>query len=262
MRILVFVKQVPDDFVEVRLDPAAGLPAVEGIEKSANAFDAYALEMAVRFCEAEGGEVTAAAIGPETAQSMLKNLLAVGAKKAYLFCDPMFEGGDEAAMAAFLAQAVKKCEQENGAAFDLILCGKESTDEISGQVGARLAERMDLPFVSSVIEVSQEQACLVARQETEDGYIEFETSSPAVYTVAKPGYDPRYPNIRAKMAARKAVIPTFTAQQAGIQPAGARVECLGYSEPPKRAAGIRIQEKEAAEAVRRAIERMAADKAL
>ena len=151
MDILVFVKQVPDDSVEIHLD-GAGVPAVKDVEKVTNAFDTYALELAARYTEANGGEVTVAAIGTEDCTSMMKNLLAVGAKKAYLFKDDVFAGADEGAVAAYLAKAVKKCEAENGQPYGMILCGKESTDEISGQVGARLAEILGTGFVSSVIE--------------------------------------------------------------------------------------------------------------
>ena len=103
---------------------------------------------------------------------------------------------------------------------------------------------------------------LIAKQETEDGYIKFEIAMPAVYTIAKPGYDPRYPNIKAKLAARKAVVPTFDAAQAGVSPVESYVETLGYTEPPKRQAGLKIQEKEAADTVAKAMEILIQDKVL
>ena len=261
MDILVCVKQVPDDFTEVHLN-AAGLPATAEIEKVANAFDTYALELAVRYCEANGGEVTVAAIAQAGGESMLKNLLAVGAKKAYLFTDAVFEGADEAAAAAYLEAVIRKCEAENGAPYGLILCGKESTDEISSQVGARLAERMSRAFVSSVIEVTPDGDGLQARQETEDGAVLYHTPCGAVYTIAKPGYEPRYPNIKTKMAARKAKIPVFSAADAGASAVENQITFLGYAEPPKRSAGVKIQEKENAEAVRKAMELLLQDKVL
>lgn len=262
MEILVCVKQVPDDYVEVHLDCSTGTPAVSGIEKVNNAFDTYALELAVRYCEANGGTVTVASIGSEDCQSNLKNLLAVGATQALLFSDAALEGADESATASYLSQMVAKCQAEHGSPFDLILCGKESTDEISSQVGAMLAEKMGLPFVSSVIEVNPCDDGLQAKQETEDGYALYQVSTPAVFTIAKPNYDPRYPTIKNKMAARKAKIPTFSAADAGITPETNHVTCLGCSEPAKRQAGVRIQEKEAADAVNKALAMMADAKVL
>ena len=92
-------------------------------------------------------------------------------KRQYLFKDDVFAGADEGAVAAYLAKAVKKCEAENGQPYGMIFCGKESTDEISGQVGARLAEILGTGFVSSVIEAEPQGDGLVAKQETEEGYI-------------------------------------------------------------------------------------------
>lgn len=262
MEILVCVKQVPDDYVEVHLDPASGTPGVSAIEQVNNAFDAYALELAVRFCEVNGGSVTVASIGPESSQSSLKNLLAVGASQAFLVSDAALSGADEGATASYLSQLVEKCQAEHGSPFDLVLCGKESTDEISSQVGAMLAENMGVPFVSSVVEVSPCEGGLMAKQETEAGYSSYQVTTPAVFTIAKPNYDPRYPTIKNKMAARKAKIPTFSAAEAGISTQTNRVTCLGYTEPPKRQAGVRIQEKEAAEAVNKALAMLADAKVL
>lgn len=250
MNILVCVKQVPDDYAEIRLG-ADGRPATAGVDIVNNAFDTYALELAVRFCEANGGSVTAVTIGPESAQSGLKNLLAVGASKAYLCTAP--GETDEGGAAARLAQAVELCQGQDGVTYDLILCGKESTDEIGSQVGAMLAERLGAAFVSSVVEAEPCGDGLKVRQETEEGGVIYEASTPAVLTIAKPAYDPRYPNIKTKMAARKATIPVLalTAEEPAL------VSCIGYSEPPKRQAGVVIQEKEAAEAVKKAVAMMA-----
>lgn len=173
MNILVCVKQVPDDYAEIRLG-GDGKPATAGVETVNNAFDTYALELAVRFREAHGGSVTAATIGPEGAQSGLKNLLAVGADKAYL-CTANGET-DEGGTAALLARAVELCQEREGVTYDLILCGKESTDEIGGQVGARLAERLGAAFVSSVVEAEPSGDGLKARQETEEGGVVYELS--------------------------------------------------------------------------------------
>jgi len=113
-----------------------------------------------------------------------------------------------------------------------------------------------------VIEVEPQDDSLIAKQETEEGYIRYSVAQPAVFTIAKPAYDPRYPNIKAKLAARKAVVPVFTAADAEVSKVEALVSLKGYSEPPKRSAGVRIKEKEAAEAVRKAMEKMLQDKAL
>lgn len=258
MNILVCVKQVPDDFVKVHLNES-GKPATDGIDRMVNALDSYAVEMAVRFCEAEGGRVAVVSMGEEeTIRPGLVQMIAVGAGQAYIG-SPLAEDADESVTALNLAGMVKKCEEEEGEPFHIILCGKESTDEISSQVGAMLAEKLKLGFVSSVVGLEPAGDGLRVKQETEDGFAYYETACPVVLTVAKPDYEPRYPTLKSKMAARKSKIPCFK----DIFPASApAVSCLKYSEPPKREAGIKIQEKEAVDAAMKAIAMMTEDKVL
>lgn len=258
MNILVFVKQVPDDYVKVRLDES-GKPAVQAIDRIVNAFDTYAVEMAVRCCEVNGGNVTVASLGEEKqVRPALVQMIAVGAKKAYIGC-PALDTPDEFTTAQALAELARLCGEAQKESFDLILCGKESTDEISSQVGAMLAEILHLGFISSAVEFEPMGRGVRVKQETEDGYAVYETACPAVLTVAKPGYDPRYPTLKSKMAARKAEIPCL---MGGWQEAKPAVRCLGYAEPPKREAGVKIQEKTAEEAVAKAIAMMAGDRIL
>ena len=94
MEILVCVKQVPDDSVEISLDPKTGAPALDGVTPVVNAFDTYALEMAVRLKEAAGGEVTVLSIGDESVKNSLKNCLAVGADYAYLAANDAYQSAD------------------------------------------------------------------------------------------------------------------------------------------------------------------------
>jgi len=160
-----------------------------------------------------------------------------------------------------LADAIHKIEKDKGEKFDLILCGKESTDEITGQVGAMLAEKLRTGFVSSAIEIDFKDDVMEVHQETDEGYNVVSLESPAVVTVSKPDYDPRYATIKTKMASRKAVIPTYCAAEIG-EVKQAKVRCIEYVEPPKKAAGVKIQEKDAVLAVSAAMEQMKKDKAI
>lgn len=114
MEILVLIKQVPDDSVEVKLDPATGAPNLNGVEAVVNAFDTYALEMAKRYIEDNGGNVTVATIGDDDATAALRTCLAVGAGKAFLIKDASFAGSDTTAKAYILSKAVAKIEEING----------------------------------------------------------------------------------------------------------------------------------------------------
>ena len=261
MNIMLCVKQVPDDSIEIHLDNKTKKPNLNGVSLVANAFDTYALELAVRFIEANGGNVSVLTVGAKDSLNTLKNCLSVGAKEAFFVKDDLYADLDAIGAADVLADAIHKIEKDKGEKFDLILCGKESTDEITGQVGALLAEKLETSFVSSAIKINLKDGAIEVHQETEEGYNIVSLESPAVVTVSRPNYEPRYPTIRTKMASRKAVIPTYCAAEIG-EVKKAKVRCTEYVEPPKREAGIKIKEKDAALAVSAAIEHMKKDKTI
>lgn len=261
MNILLCVKQVPDDSVEIHLDNEKKKPNLNEVSLVANAFDTYALELAVRFIEGHEGQVSVLTVGADDSLSTLKNCLSVGAKEAFFVKDDKYSDLDSIGTAKVLADAIHKIEKDKGENFDLILCGKESTDEITGQVGAMLAEKLGTGFVSSAIEIDLKDNVVQVHQETEEGYNLILVESPAVITVSKPNYDPRYPTIKSKMKSRKAIIPTYSAAEIG-EVDRAKVHCIEYVEPPKKEAGIKIAEKDAMLAVNAAMDQMKKDKAI
>lgn len=262
MEILVCIKQVPDDSVEVHLTKE-GTPDLENITPVVNAFDTYALEMAARLKEAKEGEITVLCIGSEGAKNSLKNCLAVGADHAYLVQEDSFDGSDSRGISHILACAAKKIEEDTGKKFDLIFCGKEATDAALGQVGPELSETMGIGVITNVIEIDCTETSVTAKQETEEGYRLIETALPCVVTVTKPDYDPRYPTIKNKMAARKKPIGTIKAEDLPELEAektgedGAFVKVLKLYEPPKKEAGIKVQEETAEDSALKAVAMMA-----
>lgn len=259
MELLVCVKQVPDDSVAVTLD-ANGAPKVAEITPVVNAFDTYALEMAARFKEANGGSVTVLSVGGEEVVPSLRSCLAVGADHASRLSGtaPSDCGG----IAYLLAQAAGKAGEQP---FDIIFCGSESTDSADCQVGARLSEALGLPLVSNVLALEPKDGGLSVKQEIEDGYRMVEVSLPCVVTVVKPDYEPRYPSIKNKMAARKMPIAELTAGDVGADaaaygPEAAMVRRVSVAAPAQRQSGVKIKEKVAADAVQKALDMMAQQK--
>jgi electron transfer flavoprotein beta subunit len=259
MELLVCTKQVPDDSVSVSLN-AAGQPALDGITPVVNAFDTYALEMATRFKEAHGGSVTVLGIGNTDALTpSMRSCLSVGADRAFVVAEE--SDSDAAGIAHLLAQGSKKAAE----AFDVIFCGSEATDTGNGQVGMFLAQELGIPVVANVLALEPVDGGLSVKQETEDGYRTFEVSCPCVVTVVKPDYEPRYPSIKSKMAARKMPVNALSAAEIEAAadkfgPAASKVQRIAVTAPAQRQAGVKIQEKDPAEAVRRAMELMAEQK--
>lgn len=252
MEILVCIKQVPDDSVEISLNSSTGKPNFDGVTQIVNAFDTYALEMATRLKEKVGGEITVVSIGDESVKNSLKNCLAVGADKAYLVKEEGAEGLDPAGISKNLVKAKEEIENILGKKFDILFFGKEATDYASSQVGLLAAEELSLPAAANVVDIEIEDGKAKIKQETEDGYNIIEAELPCIVTVQKPNYEPRYPTIKTKMAARKKPIDE-------LQPAEkpeSFMEVVKVFEPAKRQAGVKIKAETAEEAVAQAVKMM------
>ena len=256
MNILVFIKEVPDDSVAVSVQ--GDRAAISDITSVVNAFDTYSLEMAVRLKEAnEESKVVVVSIGNEEVKNSLKNCLAVGADKAYLVKNDDYRKLDAKAITEILMGAKEKLEAELGA-FDVICFGKETTDAEASQVGVYFANKSDLGVVTSVIAMEKDGDKLVTKQEIDGGYRLVETILPSVVTIAKPDYEPRYPTIKSKMAARRQKIDDFEVE-ATSSPI---LEEVKDFEPKKREAGVKIQEEEVEDTVAKAISLMLEQKVL
>ena len=256
MNILVFIKEVPDDSVAVSVQ--GDRAAISDITPVVNAFDTYSLEMAVRLKEAnEESQVVVVSIGNEEVKNSLKNCLAVGADKAYLVKNDDYRKLDAKAITEILMGAKEKLEAELGA-FDVICFGKETTDAEASQVGVYFANKSDLGVVTSVIAMDKDGDKLVTKQEIDGGYRLVETILPSVVTIAKPDYEPRYPTIKSKMAARRQKIDDFEVE-ATSSPI---LEEVKDFEPKKREAGVKIQEEEVEDTVAKAISLMLEQKLL
>ncbi len=211
MNILVCIKQVPDT-TSIKIDPVKHTLIRAGVPSIVNPYDGYALEMAARIKDKTGGKITALSMGPEMAKDALKECISVGADEAFLVSDRVFGGSDTLATSCIIATAIKLLEERNGAPFDLIFCGKQAIDGDTGQVGPELSEQLSRPLITYAFESEVCDGAIKVRRENDEGYDIVTARFPAVITVEKTPYEPRYPSIKSKMAARKAVIPTLTSE--------------------------------------------------
>lgn len=210
MNSIVCVKQVPDS-AELRVDAATNTLIREGESGVVNPFDGYALEAAVRFRERYGGAVTALCMGPAGAEAALRSCVAAGADGAFLVSDRAFAGSDTLATSYILAAAIRHLEREAGA-FDIIFCGKQAVDGDTGQVGPQIAAHLGIAQLTYVYALEMAGDGAVRAEREADSRKEIVTARlPVVVTVMKTAWEPRYPGVRAKIAARQAVIPTLTA---------------------------------------------------
>jgi electron transfer flavoprotein beta subunit len=213
MNIVVCLKQVPGT-TEVKINPQTNTLVRQGIQNIINPFDTYALEEGVRLKEKLGGKVTAISMGPPQALEMLKEAISLGADEAVLLSDAAFAGADTWATAYTLAGAVKKLGQ-----IDLVICGRQSTDGDTAQVGPELAEMLNIPFIAYVgrIEEATDKQLKVTRMIDEGNEI-IQSPLPMVITVTKEINVPRLPSLRGIMKSKSAKIPVWTVQDLGIDP--------------------------------------------
>ena len=217
--IIVCLKQALD-VAELKVDSTTQHVLTANAPRKISDFDKNALEEAVKLKEKLGGEVITVTVGSDKAKMVLREALAMGADRAYLLSDPSFEHSDTRAISYILAEGIKKL-----GIFDLVLCGEASIDSYSGQVGPRLAERLQLPQITYVRSLSLNEDTVVAERTLEDCYETVKTKTPVLVTVTKEINEPRIPSLMAIMKASKKEIITWNAEN--LKVAKTRVGTVG-----------------------------------
>lgn len=217
MNVIVCVKQVLDpeappasfkvDETTQKVVPPPGVPPV------ISTFDEYAVEAALRLKEATNGKVTVLSLGANFNMDVVKKPLAMGADELILLQDEVLANGDSWSTAYALAMAIKKV-----GSYDVILCGRQAADWDSGQVGSAIAEILGLPGVTVARKVMANGGKATVERVLPDGYEVVETVLPAVITVSNEHDEPRYPNIKGIMAAKKKNAIIWKASDIGVSP--------------------------------------------
>ena len=240
MKIAVCVKQVPESQTK-RLDPTTKRLDRSG-EGALNAFDANAIEEALRVKDASGeSEVVLVSLGPDSALDALRKGLAMGADRAVLVSDPAAAGSDLVATSLALAKALER-EQA-----DLILFGQQASDSDGAVLWAAVADRLRLPLVSQAAELTIADGKARVKRQTEFGYDVIDAPLPAVVAVSDAINEPRYPSLKGIMGAKKKPQENLSASDIGVEAgqlgeAGSKTEVLALGEPPARGDTVKIED--------------------
>ena len=156
------------------------------------------MEAARRIKEPQGGKITAISLGTNRQREVVKKPLSMGADELILLEDEAFAEGDSWSTAYALAMAIKKIGD-----YDVILCGRQSADWDNGQVGSGIAELLGLPSVTVAKKIDITDSKARVERVTADGYEVIEVSLPALITLSNEHEEPRYPNIKGIMAAKR-----------------------------------------------------------
>jgi len=212
MNICVCIKQVPDT-AEIRINPETHTLIRTGVPSIVNPFDTYALEAAVRLREKLGGRVIVLSMGPPQAAEAVRSCLAVGADEGYLISGRSFGGSDTLATSYILSEGIRAIEKKEGLKFDLILAGKQAVDGDTAQVAPEIAEHLGLPQVTYALGIEEKDGELEIRRDCDNGYDVIAVKLPAVVTVVRLPYEPRYPSIGPWLESRKRTIPVLTEKE-------------------------------------------------
>ncbi|HSR10956.1 MAG TPA: electron transfer flavoprotein subunit beta/FixA family protein [Thermodesulfobacteriota bacterium] len=202
--IVVAVKQVPDTN-QVKINPEDGTLVREGVPFIVNPFDTHAMEAGLQLKDRFGGRVIALSMGPPNTVATLRKCLALGADHAVLVSDRFFGGADTLATSYVLAEAIKKIEREDGR-IDVIVCGKQTIDGDTAQVGPGLATRLgfaQLTLVDQIVDFSPDTRAITVRRKLEGRKEIVQSTLPVVLTVVREGNRPRYPTVPSRIGAQE-----------------------------------------------------------
>jgi len=240
VKIVACIKQVPDTEAEIKWDIPKGTLKRDGMDPITNPFDEFALEEALLTRENYDGDIIAISMGPEKANDVLRNALALTVNEVYRLTDDAFAGSDTYATAYVLAAAIKKIGD-----VDVVFCGKQSTDGNTGVVGAELAAILgysQLTYVSKVRQFDAANKKVVVERAIEGGIEVVEAKLPAVISVIKGINEPRLPNLMGIRKASKIEIPAWNADYLGVDKSklgyqSASTKVVEIAVPPPRGAG-------------------------
>ncbi|HUG56502.1 MAG TPA: electron transfer flavoprotein subunit beta/FixA family protein [Candidatus Limnocylindrales bacterium] len=239
MKILICAKQVPDSTVRVKVAADGTGIATEGIAWAISPYDEYAIELALERKDADPATtVSVVSVGPARARDALRQALAMGCDDATLVTGAGAETVGGLALARALAAIVREAKP------DLVLCGKQASDDEQGLVGPALADALGWPHLASVERMTPADGGVELARATEAGYEVWRASGPVVATVQKSEKEPRYPSLPGIMKAKKKEIPERDLASLGAADAPSQ-KVLRMEPPPARGGGKILKDGDA-----------------
>jgi len=239
VKILVCVKQTPDSTVRVKVAADGRSVDASQITWAISPYDEYAVELALERKDADPSTTVAVVtLGAARGRDALRQALAMGCDEAILVSGQ----GAETLQGSAVARALAKVVEE--AKADLVLCGRQASDDDQGLVGLALAEALGWPHVSTITKFAPADAGPAGSfngidvwKEVEGGHEVWRASGPAVLTVQKSEKDPRYPSLPGIMKAKKKEIPEKDVAALGIDARAPSLEIVKMEPPPARGGG-------------------------
>ncbi len=233
MKVLVPVKRVMDHNVKLRIKPDGSDVDMTNVRMVMNPFDEVAVEQAVRMKEnSTADEIVVVTVGGAKSTDVLYTALAMGADRAvHIHSEAIIETLD---VAKILVEVVQK-EQPN-----LVIAGKQATDNDANQVGQMLAGLLDwgqATFVSALDVLSDKTIRVM--WEIDGGTETLEMDLPCLITADLSMVTPRYASLPAILQARKKPLETIELYDMDIE-LNPRVSVLSVEYPPKKQGAVMV----------------------
>ncbi|WP_096189644.1 electron transfer flavoprotein subunit beta/FixA family protein [Evansella halocellulosilytica] len=231
MNIYVIMKRTFDTEEKIQIEN--GQIVEDGAEFIINPYDEYAIEEAIQLRDEHGGEVTIVTVGDEEAEKQLRTGLAMGADKAVLIDDEDVEAADQYSTQAILAAYFADKE------VDIILGGNVAVDNASGQIGPRLAEKLGINHVTSIVNIDVADGKATIEKDVEGDQEILEVSLPVLVTAQQGLNEPRYPSLPGIMKAKKKPLETLDIDDLDLdeEDVEAKTTTVERFLPPEKQAG-------------------------
>jgi len=242
LNVVVCGKVIPASTVIIELDATSKRMVRKGVPHELDPMAASAVEEGLRLTEKHGGSVVLVTMGTSDVTIGIRNALAMGVASAVHILDDAVAGSDTLATAKLLAAAIKKQE------FDIVLCATESGDSYSGIVHGQIAQLLGIAPLTFAKEITVDGDKVAIKRQSESGYDVVESTLPALVACSSGINEPRYPQLKGIMGAKKKEIKVYSAADLGFSPdqvgeKGAREKVLTISRPAKREAGKMVTDE-------------------
>lgn len=206
MKMAICVKQVPNS-QDKGMNFQTGNLDRKTLGITTNPYDLVAVETGLQIKDRlPYSQVDVFTMGPKRAERTIKECYALGVNHGYLISDKAFSGSDVLATSYTIAKSIEVADE-----YDLIICGKQTTDGDTGQVGASISVRLDVPYIGNVCEIVEiNEAYIIVKQDLGAKIQTIKCQLPCLIAVEKDIYVPRLASLKLKMQAKKKEIYHFS----------------------------------------------------
>ncbi len=218
MQVVVCIKQVPDT-TQVKIDPVTNTLVREGIPFIMNPYDTHAVEESLRLKDRFGFRIVALSMGPPNASVTLRKALALGVDEAILLSDRLFGGADTLATSNVLSTAIRRLGEREE--VGLVICGKQTIDGDTAQVGPGIATRLghaQLTLVDRIEKLDMGSRTITVRRKLEGRHEISVAPLPATVTVVREINRPRYPTVPMRLASQDAEVKVWNNEVLKLEP--------------------------------------------